>query len=251
MFLGVLCVSNLFLFYLLPQRTSFVTESGRALATETSIQVEPQSLAGLILAGGMSRRMGTDKAALLLSGQTFIERIVERLAARLQPLLVVGRPEQTATLENLVTQVPGHLAPFVISDRFPDRGPLEALATGLEALSAQGVELAAVTTCDAPNIAPQLFFWLVEHLGTEQQIVMPTDGKHWYGLTAVYRTACAPVIRELLEHGLRRVIDLPLHLPTASVSLEQCRAVDPELQSFRNANTPQEYEALRKELEDH
>lgn len=195
--------------------------------------------------------MGTDKARLLLGGQTFIERIIERLAGRLQPLLVVGRAEQAVTLEKLVSQVRGNTSPVVISDRFPDRGPLEALATGLEELSAQGIELAAVTTCDAPNIAPQLFFWLAEQLGPQQEIVMPTDGKHRYGLTAVYRTSCAAKIRELLEQGLRRVIDLPSHFTTASVSLEQCRTVDPELQSFRNANTPQEYEVLRSELEDH
>lgn len=193
--------------------------------------------------------MGTDKAALLLGGRTFIERIIERLAGQLQPIIVVGRAEQLSSLERLIAQVSLLPPPAVISDRFPDRGPLEALATGLEALATRGMELAAVTTCDAPNIDPRLFFWLAGQLSPQQQIIMPTDGKHRYGLTAVYRTGCAVKIRELLEQGLRRVIDLPLHLPTASVTLEECRAVDIQLQSFRNVNTPQEYEALRSELE--
>jgi molybdopterin-guanine dinucleotide biosynthesis protein A len=220
------------------------------LTTETQTQTaENVSLAGLILAGGMSRRMGTDKAALLLGGQTFIERIVERLAGQLEPIIVVGRSEQLDGLERLLAKVSSRPPPAVVSDRYPDRGPLEALATGLETLAARGVHLAAVTTCDAPNVAPRLFFWLAGQLNPQQQIIMPTDGKHRYGLTAVYRTGCAVKIRELLEQGLRRVIDLPLHLPTASVTLEECRVVDPQLQSFRNANTPQEYEVLRRELD--
>jgi molybdopterin-guanine dinucleotide biosynthesis protein A len=221
------------------------------LTTETQTQTaENVSLAGLILAGGMSRRMGTDKAALLLGGQTFIERIFERLAGGMQPILVVGRAEQVVALEKLLQKSSVISPPEIISDRYPDRGPLEALATGLETLAARGVHLAAVTTCDAPNVAPRLFFWLAGQLNPQQQIIMPTDGKHRYGLTAVYRTGCAVKIRELLEQGLRRVIDLPLHLPTASVKLEECRSVDPQLQSFRNANTPQEYEVLRADLEE-
>ncbi|MFM7562118.1 MAG: molybdenum cofactor guanylyltransferase, partial [Planctomycetota bacterium] len=62
------------------------------MTTETQT-AESVSLAGLILAGGMSRRMGTDKAALLLDGQTFLERIVERLAGSVRPLVIVGRAE--------------------------------------------------------------------------------------------------------------------------------------------------------------
>jgi molybdopterin-guanine dinucleotide biosynthesis protein A len=220
------------------------------LPTETPTQTaENVSLAGLILAGGMSRRMGIDKAGLLLGGQTFLERIVERLAGRMQPLLVVGRAEQVVALKKLLQKNSAISPPEIISDRHADRGPLEALATGLETLAAHGVQLAAVTTCDAPNVDPRLFFWLAGRLESQQQVIMPTDGRHWYGLTAVYRTTCAEKIRELLEQGLRRVIDLPLHLPTASVTLEQCRVVDPQLQSFRNTNTPQEYEVLRRELD--
>lgn len=207
------------------------------------------SLGGLILAGGMSRRMGTDKAALLLGGQSFIERIVQRLTGQLNPLLVIGRAEQLDTLGTLLRGNSLFTAVELLSDRYPDRGPLEALATGLEYLAARGVGVTAVTTCDAPNVQPELFHWLIQRMGANDEIVMPTDGKHRYGLTAVYRTPCAVKVRELLEQGVRRVIDLPLYLPTTSVSLEDCRSVDPRLQSFRNANTPQEYESLRRELE--
>ncbi|MFM7118020.1 MAG: molybdenum cofactor guanylyltransferase [Planctomycetota bacterium] len=218
------------------------------MTTETQT-AESVSLAGLILAGGMSRRMGTDKAALLLDGQTFLERIVERLAGSVRPLVIVGRAEQVVALEKLLPNFPAIPRPEIIADRYADRGPLEALATGLETLAARGLQLAAVTTCDAPNVDPRLFLWLADRLGSQQQVIMPTDGNHWYGLTAVYRTACAVRIRELLEQGLRRIVDLPRHLPTTSVTLEECRVVDPQLQSFRNANTPEEYEALQSELE--
>ncbi|MFN9880690.1 MAG: molybdenum cofactor guanylyltransferase, partial [Planctomycetota bacterium] len=122
--------------------------------------------------------------------------------------------------------------------------PLEGLATALEYLAEAGCERAAVSTCDAPLVQPQLLRWLASQLGTEREAIIPSDGKHLYGLTAAYRTAVWVKLRQLLERGERRIIDLPEHLATEIVTWDACRDVDPQLLSFLNANTPAEYRAL-------
>jgi molybdopterin-guanine dinucleotide biosynthesis protein A len=132
------------------------------------------------------------------------------------------------------------------------RGPLEGLATALEFLADREIALAGITTCDAPLIQPQLLAWLAAHLAEEQasgvQAVIPTDGQHLYGLTAVYRTTVCTQLRQLLEQGERRIIDLPRWIEAKLVSWDECRQPDPELLSFMNANTPEEYRALCQQV---
>ncbi len=205
---------------------------------------EPVRAGSAILAGGQSRRMGSDKAGLELLGETFLQRIWRVLSGHFQPLIVVCRPDQQTSLQRMLARPGAAALPTVIFDRHSERGPLEGLATALEYLAEAGCERAAVSTCDAPLVQPQLLRWLASQLGTEREAIIPSDGKHLYGLTAAYRTAVWVKLRQLLERGERRIIDLPEHLATEIVTWDACRDVDPQLLSFLNANTPAEYRAL-------
>ncbi len=205
---------------------------------------KPSRVGAVVLAGGHSRRMGCDKASLLLGNETFLQRISRTLAAHFQPLVIVCRPDQQAGFEQLLTSSGFDVAPVVIVDRAPERGPLEGLATALEYLADQNVSLAVISTCDAPLVQPQLLAWLASQLSETIEAVIPTDGQHLYGLTAAYQTASGSALRALLEAGHRRVIDLPLHLNSRIVTEEECQSIDPRRRSFLNANTPAEYQAI-------
>lgn len=185
--------------------------------------------------------MGCDKAGLRLAGETFLQRICGGLSGHFQPLLVVCRPDQQPSLERMTTESGATPSPTVIVDRNPERGPLEGLATALEYLADKGCARAVVSTCDAPLVQPRLLEWLAAQLAPGRAAVIPSDGQHLYGLTAAYRTEVWVTLRQLLEQGERRVIDLPRHLAAHLVTWDECRAIDPQLLSFLNANTPEEY----------
>lgn len=205
---------------------------------------------GVILAGGHSRRMGCDKAGLLLGDETFLQRICRVLSGHFQPLVVVCRQEQQAGFLRQLSGPETLPTPVVLVDQYPERGPLEGLTTALEFLAQQAIPLAVVTTCDAPLIQPRLLKWFLNELETASQsaaglqAVMPFAGQHLHGLTAAYRTEVCATLRQLLEQGERRIIDLPRHLRAKVVSWDECREADPAGLSLSNANTPEEYRAL-------
>ncbi|HEU0230989.1 MAG TPA: NTP transferase domain-containing protein, partial [Burkholderiaceae bacterium] len=72
----------------------------------------PASVYGLVLAGGASRRMGRDKAALELDGEPLLRRAVARLRLALAEVIVVGAP----TFAPLVPET------RIVADDWPGRG---------------------------------------------------------------------------------------------------------------------------------
>jgi molybdopterin-guanine dinucleotide biosynthesis protein A len=104
----------------------------------------PAAFSGVVLAGGKSSRMGRDKAALPVAGETLLGRQLRRLAGAgcQESLVSVARPDAV-----LPTLAPGVR---VIGDRFPDAGPLAGLEAALalarhELVLALAVDLPAMT----------------------------------------------------------------------------------------------------------
>ncbi len=109
----------------------------------TPLPVGWPALRGLILAGGHSRRLGQDKAALVLSGQTLLDRMVELLQPVTVSVHVSVRPEQAGD--------PVRRGHALLVDPAPDLGP----AAGF--LAAQAFDPAAawlVVACDMPGVGP-------------------------------------------------------------------------------------------------
>lgn len=190
--------------------------------------------------------MGTDKTQLKLGDRTLLQHACGAFARQGIRVWVVGRTEQRGDFEALDwSDLPTR--PLFTADRHAGRGPLEALATGLESVRDWGgspaAQFAFVSTCDAPGLRPELFQQLLARIDNDDA-VFPYDAHHRYGLTAVYRVAAAAKIRELADRGLRRIIDLPDHLAIRLVEMSDCRQADPDLASFRNINTPDEFQQL-------
>jgi len=152
-------------------------------------------LAGVVLAGGASRRMGRDKATLIHpgTGTTMVQRTVAVLASRCHPVFVVAASGQT--LPDLTSAV-------VLRDAVPGQGPLPATAVGLRAASVTGCEWAFVCAVDMPAMSAQV----VDELGCHRDAdaVLAWDGREHY-LAAVYRTALADRIDALVASGERRM----------------------------------------------
>ncbi|MBI2701385.1 MAG: molybdenum cofactor guanylyltransferase [Mycobacterium gordonae] len=161
---------------------------------------EDVSLAGVVVAGGESRRMGRDKATLPLpdGSGTMVERVVDVVSQRCSPVYVMAAPGQP---------LPALSVP-ILRDEVRGLGPLPATGRGLRAAAAAGARYAFVAAVDMPSLTAdlidELFRLAVE---TNAEVVMPWDGRSHY-LAAVYRTDLADRIDALVAAGARKMSDL-------------------------------------------
>lgn len=191
---------------------------------------------GIILCGGKSNRMGRPKAGLPFGLELMLQRVVRILGQVVDPLVVVAAEQQD--LPPLSPQV------RVVRDRRENRGPLEGLCAGLEAL--QGRAYAAyVTSCDVPLLVPQFVQMMLQRLG-DYQVAVPVDGEFHHPLAAVYRTDVLPEIQSLLATDQLRPRFLFDRVRTCRVPVEELRTVDPDLQTLANLNTPTDYVAAAR-----
>jgi len=179
----------------------------------------------IILAGGESKRMGQDKASLVLDGLPLLQRVVN-IAQPLfaEVILSVRQPRQDIALPQ-VCDDPAHI------------GPLAGLAAGLQRSRTSWVFAAA---CDMPFISSALIEYLARQRADCQAVVPMVHG-HPQPLAAFYAASCLPAVLACLngngKHSLRALLeDLQVRYVSEAGMLE----ADPQLRSFFDLDTPQD-----------
>jgi molybdopterin-guanine dinucleotide biosynthesis protein A len=198
---------------------------------------EAMNVAGIVLCGGQSKRMGRPKAWLPFAGETMLPRVVRLLGEVVSPIVVVAAPEQDVPL------LPDDAR--IVRDEERGRGPLQGLAAGLSAL-AGAADCAYLTSCDVPFLQPAFVRRLVGLLG-EHRICVPRVGAFHHPLAAVYRLDVRSVVSRLLAEDRLRPFFLFEQVPTRIVEAAELADVDPTFQTLRNLNTPEDYEAALRE----
>ncbi len=176
--------------------------------------------------------MGRSKADLPFGNETMLQRVVRILGQVVSPIVVV------AAVDQRVPDLAGET--IIVRDRVPQQGPLEGLRCGLSAI-ADGCQYAYATSCDVPLLVPAFVRRLIQSL-EDYDVVVPVEDQFHHPLAAVYRTQLVPVIESLLAAEQRRPVALFDAVRTRRVSIEQFRDVDPDLQTLRNLNTPEQYQ---------
>jgi molybdenum cofactor guanylyltransferase len=190
---------------------------------------------GVVLCGGHSTRMGAAKAWLPAGTETMLGRVVRIVSEAVGPVVVVAADGQ---------QVPP-LPAGVRVVRDTDRGPLGGLAAGLAALREE-CQVVYLSGCDAPLLRVG-FVNRVIALGVASRLTVPfTDRRH--PLAAAYPLAVLPLVLARLAAGELRISSLPDHFPTQFLSPDCFTDVDPQMESLRNVNTPEEYAATLNAL---
>ena len=186
-------------------------------------------VAGILLAGGRSRRMGRDKASLAWHGSTLARRAAGLLARCSEPpVVVVCAPGQE------LPPLPEWVE--VVRDPEPGLGPLAGLAAGLRAVAPRA-SVAAVCAVDAPLAHPAVMRALLGALGESLAVVPVSDGRP-QPLFAVYRTGLAELAAQLVVEGERRASVLAeragarLVEPFELLVVDDVAAYDPGLASF-------------------
>lgn len=133
------------------------------------------TIAGLILAGGASRRMGTPKALLHYQNETFLDRMIRLFGTVCQPVIVVlgHQSDQIRSGTARTSQA------VVVVNPDPERGMLSSLQCGLKALPVE-VDAVMFTPVDHPNISGATLEKLAACFQTERApVIVPTyAGEH-------------------------------------------------------------------------
>jgi len=166
--------------------------------------------------------MGRDKARLPMGTGLLVEEIAAKVANAASRVTLVGPPERYGDL------------PFeCLADLRPHLGPLAGIET---ALAAGYGELNLVTGCDMPDLAPE---WLEEMIFTAGRssalcVVTKDAAGKVHPLCAVYRSECLPLVRQALDRGRLKLLEL----------LKELRAVEMHAAAvISNLNTPQQLAA--------
>ncbi|MHC1697492.1 MAG: molybdenum cofactor guanylyltransferase [Geobacteraceae bacterium] len=190
----------------------------------------------VILAGGKSSRMKSNKALLPFCGELFIERIHRQLSALFsEVILVTNTPE-------IYRFLPCRMVP----DEFPGLGSLAGIHAGLKQSKTEHI---FVVACDMPYLNSELICHMLSK-ASDSDVVIPESEGGFEPLHAVYSKNCLPVIEAALKNGPGRIVDCFDWNRVSVLPKEEIATVDPEFLSFRNINTPDEYFRFREEMHD-
>ncbi len=190
-----------------------------------------EAITGLVLAGGLARRMGgRDKGLVPLAGRPLFLHVVEALRPQVGPLLINANrnPERYAEAG----------LPVVSDLRHDYSGPLAGLEAGLQACD---TPLLLMVPCDSPFLPRDLAARLLEGLGEGDLAVAGCNGR-LQPVFALLRRELRDSLKHYLDQGGRKIDTWYLQQEMRRVAFDDC----PE--AFSNINTPEELAAAGRRL---
>ncbi|MEJ1296881.1 MAG: molybdenum cofactor guanylyltransferase MobA [Candidatus Sedimenticola sp. (ex Thyasira tokunagai)] len=194
---------------------------------------DSSAITGVILAGGLARRMGGhDKGLVELAGKPMIEYVVESMALQVGNLLINANRSETSY------QYYGF--PVIHDSRSDFAGPLAGIAAAMEQSSS---EILLAVPCDGPwlplDLGERLYRKMLE---SKADVCVAHDGDRLQPVFGLFRCSLAPSIIDFLESGDRKI----------KLWLEQQRSVVADFsdcpEAFINVNTPEERDRVEQQL---
>jgi molybdopterin-guanine dinucleotide biosynthesis protein A len=169
--------------------------------------------------------------------------LVERISRRVLPLAdeLIFSTNHPDRFEPLLGRLP--IVARLVADQALGSGPLAGIAAGLYTARH---DLVLVLAVDMPFVQLELLSHMAV-LAADYQAVVPATRDPDSGkleaepLHAFYRRSCLPAITEHLEAGQRRIVDFLAGVRTRWMLPEEIAVFDPDFLSFRNLNTPADW----------
>lgn len=184
--------------------------------------MDKAAITGVILAGGLARRMGgVDKGLQVLAGRPLVAHVIERLAPQVGGLLINANRSHAEY---------GALGYALLADRIPDfAGPLAGLHA---ALVAAATPLVVTVPCDSPYLPRDLVARLhAAMLDQRADLAIARAAGRVHPVFCLCRTALAPQLDIFLRQGGRRVMEWCAGAGGVEVDF------DDQPDAFRNFNT--------------
>jgi molybdopterin-guanine dinucleotide biosynthesis protein A len=196
-------------------------------------------LAGYVLAGGLSRRFGADKALARLGGETILARLCLLLQSAAGDVWVVA--PRGRYLDQRVR---------LIDDRWPGEGPLGGIVTALGAGGSDPRAWSLIVSCDMPFLTAEWLCYLGERAATSgADVVYPRSRNGDEPLCACWRNSAGASLGDAFDGGIRKVSEGMKRLRTEILDERDWKRFDSAGRLFWNMNTQQDYEAALRAWE--
>jgi len=153
--------------------------------------IDKKHISGIILAGGKSSRMGSDKGLLLLNNKPFIQHIVEALQPLVNEVIIVSNNSDYDIFKLKR-----------VNDLIEGSGPLAGIYTGLHHSK---TENNFVLSCDVPLINTETLEKLTNQMDENADVIQIESNGKTMPLIAIYKKHCESIFFELLKQGERRL----------------------------------------------
>ena len=187
-------------------------------------------VSGIILAGGKSSRMGTEKALIEYGAQRLIDTALKVFRELFPEIIIVANAPCDYLDQDTV----------VVTDIFPGKGPLGGIYTGLFFASN---EYAFVAACDMPFLDPAFIRYMTS-LINGYDIVVPRSSSGSEPLHAVYSRKCLNRISSLLGSGELKITGFYKGMRTRWIEAEDCLRFGAGEKMFFNINSPQDFKNI-------
>ncbi len=181
-----------------------------------------RNITGIILAGGKSSRMGTDKGVLILNGKTIVAHIIDALKPAVDNIIIIANNDHY-----------NNYGFKVYKDIVKDCGPMGGIYTGL--LNSQ-TNLNMVVSCDIPNISTDIINKIISH-ADKNDITVPIHNNNLEPLCAVYNKNCISTFEKLITDKEWKMKESFKYFQTTKVELNEKDFEN----YFTNINTPSEF----------
>lgn len=186
----------------------------------------------VILAGGQSTRMGTNKALLSLQNKTVTEHIADEMK-NISDEVVINTNEPASF---------SYVGLSIVQDRYINQGPLG----GIEAVLSQvDSDIFFISACDTPFVNHQIYLYLLDQLEGFDAVI-PIYNYKMHPLSGVYRKAVVENLQTQLDKGERKVRLLFDHIHVKYVEKFKGITVENLEKHFFNMNNPEQYEEAKR-----
>ena len=186
----------------------------------------------IILAGGDSQRMGSDKANLLLCGRSLLQSVTATMQLVFPKVILSVRQLRPEIELPQVCDDPSYA------------GPLAGLVAALGHIT---TPWAFAVACDMPFVVPEVIELLSQRRAGRQAVVPVVQG-YQQPLAAFYARGCLDAMRAHLDSGGKNSLQAVLErLDVCYVAEAEMRTMDPGLRSFFDLDTPQDVARAKSE----
>jgi len=193
-----------------------------------------ETITGVILAGGQSRRMGQNKALMSLGGKRLVDRVVAVMREVFHDhLLVTNTPEVYADLGLPMAR-----------DVWPEKGSLGGVYSAIYHVP---TPYCLVVACDMPFLNAAVLRYLMTQIA-DYDVIIPDVLDELQTLHAIYSKACLPPIERCLTANRLRIVGFFPEVRVRRVTASELQPYDPHLLAFQNLNTPEEFQAAEQRL---
>lgn len=189
-----------------------------------------KDITGIVLAGGKSSRMGSDKGLIKIDNKTFVENVIAAMEPLVNEIIIVSNnPEYD------------QFGFYRVEDDIKDSGPLAGLYSGLKYSNS---EFNLVLSCDIPIIKTEILEKLIEVDYKNFEVTQIESHNKTMPLIAIYQKQCMHKCLELLQQDERRLRVAVNQLKTKTI------VMDSEYDPFvKNVNNKEDLKTINHAIE--